>query len=106
MKLIEKLLNLMGRTAHALVGVDLLLQGRVRDSERYVKDFISITEEEIRGAFYFLIPEAQKVIIKKFKGLQNILEDDKEIQKNKEKVVADLGKLFSMIDTQISLFGY
>lgn len=67
--MVEKLVNLMGRTAHAIVGVDLLFQGRVRDSERYVKDFISITEEEIRGAFYFLIPEAQEVIIKKFKEL-------------------------------------
>ncbi len=93
----------MGRTAHAITGVQLLLEGRVKDSERYVGDFISIEEEEIKEAFHFLIPEAQEVIVKKFNEVQSSLKDDKEIHRNKDEILATLRELFSMTNALISL---
>ena len=98
------LLNLMGRTANAITGVQLLLLYRkVEDSEEYVKGFISIKEEEIKEAFYFLIPEAQEAIIAKFSQAQNILKDDGKIHRNEDELLVTLRNLFSMMDALVSL---
>ncbi|MBZ9569615.1 hypothetical protein KJA16_01690 [Patescibacteria group bacterium] len=103
LRLTGNLLNLMGRTAHAITGVQLLLEGRVKDSERYVRDFISIEEGEIKEAFCFLIPAAQEAIVKKFNEVQSPLKDDKEIHRNKDEILATLRELFSMTNALISL---
>jgi len=95
--LIIKLQNLIGRTTHALLALDLLTQNDSEGFKGYAKDFTSITKEEVDEAFYFLIPEARREIYGKISDVKNYLEDKQQTYEHLSYIYTTLKSLLDMM---------
>jgi hypothetical protein len=93
--------NLLGRTTHALIAVEFFSKGNIKGFQHYAKDFISITEKEIRKAFYFLTPEFQKGIVERFQETQDLLKNQRETKDNLEKILVNLQGIFYMLSASL-----
>ncbi|MBZ9572155.1 hypothetical protein KJA15_02400 [Patescibacteria group bacterium] len=95
--MIIKLQNLIGRTTHGLIALDMAIQDRPEDFKRYAKDFRSITKEEVDDAFYFLIPEARKEIWGRITEVQASLQFHQAAYKNQKDIYLTLKSLLDMM---------
>ena len=92
-----ELQNLIGRTTHGLIALDMALQDKPEEFKRYAKDFLSIKQEEVEKAFYFLIPEAQKEIWRRIAEVQASLQFHQAAYKNQKEIYLTLKSLLDMM---------
>jgi len=66
----SKLMNLIARVTHGVVGLDLYLQGKNKYLDKYLPNFLSLKDEEINDTFMEYNQSARDVVLSSIKEVK------------------------------------
>lgn len=99
-----KMLNLAGRLTHALVGLALFQQANMSGARTYIKDFLSLNDNDVHEAFGFMPSKCRQALVDslmkrrgEFKALVEAEEVSIDMGKNID--ATDIREVLKMIYT-------